>query len=96
MLQQLTITTNSDVSLRPLVESAIQNEVKLLTLGLQRTLERLSDFERRFSMSSADFERRFAARELPESLEFIEWSGEIKTLQLLEDQRRALQGAQVQ
>ena len=62
----------------------------------QRTRERLSDFEQRFGMPSADFERRFARRELAESLDFIEWSGEIKTLQLLENQQRALLGVRVQ
>ena len=95
MIQNITITTDAKVSLKPLLESAIQTEVKVLALGLQRTRERLLEFERRFGMTSADFERRFSARELDESLEFIEWMGEIKTLRLLEDQQRALQGAQI-
>ena len=95
MVQNVTITTNATVSLRPLVESAIQTEVKVLALGLQRTRERLAEFEQRFGMSSADFEQRFDAHELDESLDFIEWLGEIKTLRLLEDQRRALQGAKI-
>ena len=95
MIQNITITTDAKVSLKPLLESAIQTEVKVLALGLQRTRERLLEFERRFGMTSADFERRFSARELDESLEFIEWMGEIKTLRLLEDQQRALQGAHI-
>ena len=95
MIQNITITTDAKVSLKPLLESAIQTEVKVLALGLQRTRERLLEFERRFGMTSVDFEQRFSARELDESLEFIEWMGEIKTLRLLEDQQRALQGAQI-
>lgn len=95
MLQQLTIRATSEFSLKPLLEAAIQNEVKVLALGLQRTRERLADFEQQFNMPSAEFERRLATRELAESLDFIEWRGEIKTLYLLEDQQHALQGAQV-
>jgi len=95
MSQNITITTDAKVSLKPLLESAIQTEVKVLALGLQRTRERLLEFERRFGMTSVDFEHRFSARELDESLDFIEWMGEIKTLRLLEDQQRALQGVQI-
>ena len=92
MLQNITITTNSKVSLRPLVESALQAEAKVLALGLRRTHERLTEFEQRFGLTSAQFEQRFAARELDESLDFIEWLGEIKTLRLLEEQQQALTG----
>ena len=96
MLQNVTITTNSKVSLRPLVESALHNEAKVLALGLRRTRERLTEFEQRFGLTSAQFEQRFAARELDESLDFIEWLGEIKTLRLLEEQQQALNGLTIQ
>ena len=42
-----------------------------------------------------EFERRFNAGEVEESLEFIEWAGEIKTYRLLDVQRQALQGVQL-
>ena len=95
MTQQITITTSADVALKPLLVAAIQNETRLLLHGLNRTRERLASFEQQYSMTSAEFERRFNARELSESLDFIEWTGEIKTLRLLEAQHQALQGAQV-
>jgi len=96
MLQNITITTNSKVSLRPLVESALQTEAKMLALGLRRTRERLTEFEQRFGLTSAQFEQRFAARELDESLDFIEWLGEIKTWRLLDEQQHALNGLTLQ
>lgn len=71
MLQNITITTRAEVS----------------PLELQRTRERLAEFEKRFGLTSAQFEQRFAARELDESLDFIEWLGEIKTLRSLEKQQ---------
>jgi hypothetical protein len=41
MLQQLTITTTDKTMLKPLVESAIENEKKMLSLGIERTRKRL-------------------------------------------------------
>ena len=95
MLQRLTITTEETVRLKPLIEVAIQNEAKLLAHGIQRTRDKLRLLEQRFGFTSEDFERRFAARELPETLDFIEWAGEIKMLHILESQQRTLAGAQI-
>ena len=91
MIQQLTITTDVSVALKPLIESAIRSELRLLELSLERTRQRLQAFERRYNLTSEEFERRFNAGEVAESLDFIEWAGEIKTYQLLEAQQQALQ-----
>lgn len=95
MVQRVTITTESVAALKPLLESAIRNELKTLEMGLRRTRERLAAFEKQYGLSSAEFERRLTARELNDSLDFTEWQGEIKTLQWLEEQQRALQQAQL-
>jgi len=95
MLQQLTITTDETARLRPLIEVAIQNEAKLLAHGIQRTSDKLRSFEQRFGFTSEDFERRFVSGELKETFDFIEWSGEIKMLRILESQQRTLAGAQI-
>jgi hypothetical protein len=95
MLQQLTITTTNRTTLRPLIESAIENEKKTLLLGIERTRKRLTEFEQRFSMSSAEFERRLKAFELTETVEATDWRMEIGMLHLLESQYQALQEAQL-
>jgi len=95
MTQQVTITTESDLAIRPLVEAAIQNEKKLVMHGINRTEERLAEFEEMFGMSSEDFAQRFFAAELEESLDFIEWSMEIRALELLQEQYQALNEARV-
>ncbi len=48
-------TTTCKTTLKPLVESAIENEKKMLALGMERTRKRLAGFEQQFSMSSAEF-----------------------------------------
>ena len=95
MLGQVMVTTESPSMLKPLLRAAIQNEAKVLTHGIKRTRERLTAFEKQFGMTSEEFERRYAAAEIDESLESIEWLGEIKMLRVLSEQKLALDGARV-
>jgi hypothetical protein len=83
------------VALKPLLASAIQSELRMLELGLARTAQRLRTFEAQYGLTSEDFERRFTAGEAEESLDFIEWAGEIKTWHLLQAQQQALQSVQL-
>ena len=92
MAQQVTVTTDAQVALKPLLESAVRSELRMLELSLQRTSQRLQDFEVQYGLISDEFERRFNTGELEESLDFIEWAGEVKTLRLLKAQHQALQG----
>ncbi len=95
MVQQVTVTTNAPIALKPLIEAALRSELRMLELSLQRTSQRLRAFEAQYGLASDEFERRFNAGEVEESLDFIEWAGEIKTYRLLDTQRQALQGIQL-
>jgi len=95
MSQQVIVTTDEPVALKPLVESAIRSELRMLELGLARTAQRLHAFEDQYGLTSEEFERRFAAGEVSESLDYIEWAGEIKTYHLLKAQQQALQRVQL-
>lgn len=95
MIQHVTITAESPVSIKPLIEGAIRAELKMLELGIARTRGRLTAFEKQFGLTTTEFERWFDGQDLKETLEFIEWSGEIKMLQLLEQKHKALHGARV-
>jgi hypothetical protein len=79
--------------LKPLLKAAMENEAKALSHGIRRTRERLSAFEKEFGITSDEFERRFGAAEIDETLEFIDWLGEIRMLRLLNEQKLALDGA---
>jgi hypothetical protein len=95
MLQHVTIKTSNKATLKPILQSAISNEKKMLALGLERTRKRLAEFEQKFGMSSAEFERRLHAAELEETVEFTDWRLEIGALRLLESQIQALQEVKV-
>ena len=95
MLQQLTIKTSNKKTLKPLLESAIANEQKMLLLGLARTERRLAEFEQEFGIPSAEFEKRLDAGELEETEAFTDWRMELGMLNLLKNQHQALQHAQL-
>jgi hypothetical protein len=95
MIQQVTITAESPVSLKPLIEGAIRAELKLLQHGINRTRERLAVFEKQYGMTTEEFERRFRAREIQETLDYLDWWMEVEMLHLLQEKTRALQEARL-
>jgi hypothetical protein len=95
MGQKVVVTTEASIALKPLLESAIRSELRLLELGLTRTSQRLRFFEDQHGSPSEEFERRFTTGELGESLDYIEWAGEIKTYHLRKAQKQALQNARL-
>ncbi len=95
MLQQVTIQTSDAKRLKPLIKSAIRIQLDDVKHGIQMTRERLAAFEKKYNMSTAEFERRFHPGDLEETLEFIEWEGEIETLRLLEEKKEIIQSARI-
>lgn len=95
MLQQITIQTPNAKKLKPLIRSVIENEIYDVEHGIKKTRVKLKAFEKQFGMTSAEFERRFKPGDLEETLDFIEWMGEIKTLRLLEEKRNTLKEAKI-
>ena len=75
-MAQLTLVSPSHHPLQPLVEGALQNELRLLEVGIRRSEQRLHEFETRYGLSTADCVRRYENDELEETLEFAEWIGE--------------------
>lgn len=95
MLQEVIISGETSILLKPLVESAIRSQLKSITHGIKRTQERLQNFEQKYSLSTAEFERRFKAHAINESLDFIDWWMEAEALHLLESKYQALHEARI-
>ncbi len=91
---QVTLFSPSGVPIRALVESALRSELKMIDLSLGRTQRNLQNFEQKYGMNTLEFYRRLTEDELQESLDFIEWAGEYKTLLRLQAKRQALQDIQ--
>ena len=95
MLQEIVIKTNASEALKPLVEAAIRNQIKVLRHGVQRTKERIAEFEKRAGMSSVEFEQKLQMDEIAETLETIDWNMELAALRLLESQCQSLSEAEI-
>jgi hypothetical protein len=95
MLQEVVIKTNANEALKPLVETAIRNQLKALQHGIQRTRERIAEFEKRAGVSSAEFEGKLQANEIEETIETIDWNMELAALRLLEGQYQSLSEAKI-
>jgi hypothetical protein len=91
---QLTLVSPSGVPIKSLIESALRSELKMIELSLKRTERNLQVFEQEYGMSTSDFYRRLTEDELQETLDFIEWAGEYKTLLRLQEKRQVLQEIQ--
>ena len=95
MLQEVKIWTRNAEELKPILRLALEREIKLLGHSIQRTPERLTSFEKQFSMSTDEFLRRFTKDDLGETLDFVDWYGETKMFAQLEEQKRALEKAEI-
>ncbi|MCX6031467.1 MAG: hypothetical protein NT169_19480 [Chloroflexi bacterium] len=91
-MTELTLVSTRQLPLRPLVETALANEVRLLEVGKRRTERRLREFETTYRMATKEFVRRFENDEPDETLELAEWIGEYRLLQRLEEKTEALRG----
>jgi hypothetical protein len=68
------------------IRSAIDKEISRLEKGTERSLERLKQFEDRYQVSSSEFAKRFAAEYLDgQDLEYVEWMGEYRLFQQLDE-----------
>lgn len=95
MLNQVTIQSRAKKPIKPLVELALQNQLKNLSHGIRRTKQKLSDFEARFGMTTREFETKLQTGELEETLDTIDWHMEVEALRMLEEEYNALRDARV-
>jgi hypothetical protein len=89
-MAELILVSPSQRPIQPLVEGALQNELRLLEAGIRRSEQRLQAFESRYGLSTADFLQRYENDALEETLEFAEWIGEYRLRERLQEKVEAL------
>jgi len=89
-MAELTLISPRKRQLKPLVEAALDNELRLLGAGIRRTEQKLQEFETRYGLPSAEFIQRYEQDELEETLEFAEWIGEYRLLERLQEKADTL------
>jgi hypothetical protein len=89
-MAELTLVSPSQRPIQPLVEGALQNELRLLEAGIRRGEQRLQAFETRYGLSTADFVQPYENDTLEETLECAEWIGEFRLCERLREKAAAL------
>lgn len=93
-MTELPLVSTHQRPLKPLVEAALANELRLLQASVQQTKQRLSGFEAKYHLSTLEFIARYEADEFEESLDFAEWMGEYRLLEKLREKIDILQRIQ--
>lgn len=89
-MAELTLVSPSQRPIQPLVEGALQNELRLLEAGIRRSEQRLQEFEARYGLPTTDFIQCYENDALEETLEFAEWVGEYRLRERLLEKADAL------
>lgn len=95
-MTELTLVSKQARPLRPLVEAALANELRLIMAAIHQTEERLRELEARHSMMTAEFIALFENDELEETRETIEWVGEYRLLSHLQEKVETFQGIEIE
>lgn len=93
-MTELTLVSTSQHSIKPLVEAALTNELRLLETGIRRTEQRLQEFETKYRLKTAEFLQQYENDQLAETLELAEWIGEYRLLERLREKAETLRGIQ--
>jgi len=83
-MSKIIIRPEGHEELKTVVKSALENEIKLITIGLKKTIEAMRDYEVKFKMDSVTFYKKYSSGEVGDNIEYIRWAGEIETLKKLE------------
>ena len=80
--------------IKPLVEAALVNELRLLETGIRQTEERLQEFEKKYQMLTQDFISRYENDEFEETMDFVEWICESRLLKCLKEKAETIRDIQ--
>jgi hypothetical protein len=89
-MAELTLVCNHKRQLKPLVEGALKNELRLLEAGMRRTEQSIRKFEEKFHLSTQEFISRYENDEMKETMDYAEWIGEYRLLQRLREKAETL------
>lgn len=93
-MTDIRLISKQNRQIKPLVEAALANELRLLETGIRRTEERLKEFEKKYQMLTQDFLTRYENNEIEETLDFVEWIGESMLLKRLREKAEVIRDIQ--
>lgn len=90
-MTQLMVKSARIASVTPLIQAALQTELRMIATGIRRTQARLNQFEQRYGFSTEQLLKNEASGAIDDnSIEMIEWLGESRMLTRLQTEYREL------
>ncbi|MDM8551936.1 hypothetical protein QUF72_17765 [Desulfobacterales bacterium HSG2] len=82
-MTQIIIESGEAANVKELLRSAVENELRIIKGGINRTEKELSRFEGVFGMKSSRFYEQYLKGVAGDRPEHIRWAGEYETLERL-------------
>ena len=86
----LKLRSSHPESLKEMIEIDLAKRLQDIEVGIQRTCERLKQFEDQYQRSTENFVHLFTSDQLQHSLDFDEWLGEAWMLEKLQEKQAIL------
>lgn len=87
---ELKIVSQSKRQLKPIVVAALENELRLVEAGIRQTALRLKKFEEKSHLNTQTFITAYENDEWEETMESIEWIGEFRLMERLNEKADTL------
>jgi hypothetical protein len=87
---ELKLVSSGERQIKPLVEAALNNEMRLIEAGIHRTETNLRNFEKKYHMNSEEFVSKYENDKIKETIEYTEWIGEFRMLERLTEKSQTL------
>jgi len=84
-MTDLRLVAKGERQLKPLVEAALANELRLIEAGMKQAMNAMRAFEKKYQMPSQEFLSRYENDEIEEAMDFAEWIGEIRLIERLQE-----------
>ena len=82
-MHELKLVSKGEHLIKPIVEAALENELRLIEAGIKQTKKHLEKFEEKYQLNTQDFVTNYENDQFEESMDFIEWIGEFRLLKRL-------------
>jgi hypothetical protein len=89
-MSQLVIKSKNSKKLKILVNGAIENQLRLIRIGISKTEKLLKDFEAKFKLSSDQFIKLYEKGQFGDESDYMKWGGEIEIFQRLKNEMSEL------
>jgi hypothetical protein len=90
-MAELKLRSKYPDSLRQIIESALSERLHSIEVGINRTKERLQQFETKYQLLTEEFIIRFNNDESTHNFDFDEWIGESRMLAHLQEKKEAIE-----